>query len=104
MLLLVYCGVPGMSYLLRVTPPAAIQQLASEFDHVLFSKVKLLLDLEGRATANNSPNLDQLHQPLKYGGFAITKASQTSHIAYLASVATAAAMKVFADHSVRSLP
>ena len=44
MLLFRYCGVPRMSYLLRVTPPAAIKRLAVEFDLTVLSKVKTLLD------------------------------------------------------------
>jgi hypothetical protein len=40
-----------MSYLLRVTPPAAIKQLAQEFDDVVLETATRLLDLEGEVNS-----------------------------------------------------
>ena len=102
MLLLRYSGVPRMSYLLRVTPPAAIKRLAVEFDLTLRSKVKTLLDLDGQNKEDIDDMLTEVHEPLEYGGFGITKAAFTSHAAYIASVASASAMKVFAIHAVKA--
>jgi hypothetical protein len=102
MLLFRYCGVPRMSYLLRVTPPAAIKRLAVEFDLTVLSKVKTLLDLDGQIKEDIDDMLTQVHEPLRYGGFGMTKAATTSHHAYIASVASASAMTVFAIHAVKS--
>src|SRR5665213_3376594 len=102
MLLFRYCGVPRMSYLLRVTPPAAIKRLAVEFDLTVLSKVKTLLDLDGQIKEDIDDMLTQVHEPLKFGGFGMTKAAFTSHHAYIASVASASAMTVFAIHAVKS--
>jgi hypothetical protein len=85
-----------MGYLLRVTPPAAIADLASKFDHKLFNTIQVLLDMEGESE-ENIIRLKQALKPLRHGGFGLTSAVHTSPIAYLSSVASAAAVPVFSE-------
>jgi hypothetical protein len=89
MILLRHCGVPKMSYLLRVTPPAAMKDVAAQFDHEILRITHELLGLTGTEHAWNVDVNQQLQAPLRYGGFGITSATATSHPAYLASVASA---------------
>src|SRR3978361_551002 len=91
MILLRMCGVPKMSYLLRVTPPEAIKELAKQFDEEALNIAHELLDIvaDNEAYADNISITEQLQAPLRLGGFGITSAAATSHTAYLASVASA---------------
>ena len=92
MLLLRYCGIPKMSYLLRVTPPEAIKDIAADFDRETIHIAYRLLDLEGDKDAYDEDIIEQLRAPLRLGGFGITSAAASSHAAYLSSVASAAAV------------
>jgi hypothetical protein len=89
MILLRHCGVPKMSYLLRVTPPAAIKDVATQFDYETLRITHELLGLTGTEQAWNVEVIQQLQAPLRYGGFGITSATATSHSAYIASVVNA---------------
>ena len=90
MILLRFCGIPKMSYLLRVTPPEAIGDIAAQFDLDALYVTHKLLGTEGYAPAHTPDVTQQLQAPLRYGGFGITSAAARSHAAYLASVANAA--------------
>jgi len=89
MILLRFCGVPKMSYLLRVTPPEAIRDIAVQFDLDTLFITHKLLGTEGYAPAHTPEVTEQLQAPLRYGGFGITSAAAMSHAAYLPSVASA---------------
>ena len=89
MILLRLCGVPKMNYLLRVTPPEAIKELAAAFDEDALYIAHQLLDTVGDSNAQADDITQQLQAPLRLGGFGITSAAATSHTAYLASVASA---------------
>ena len=94
MILLRLCGVPKMSYLLRVTPPEAMQELATQFDLDALYIAHKLLGTEGYADAHTPQVTERLQAPLRHGGFGITSTSATSRPAYLASVASAASSSV----------
>ena len=96
MLLLRYCGVPKMSYLLRVTPPEAIKDIAADFDRETIHIAYRLLDLDG--------DNEQLRAPLRLGGFGITSAAASSHAAYLSSVASATAIAALHRHARADQP
>jgi hypothetical protein len=94
MILLRYCGIPKMNYLLKVIPPDAIATIAKQFDDQALAITHKLLETEGEAAAHTEEKTQQLQAPLRYGGFGITSAAATSHTAYLASVACAATSPV----------
>jgi hypothetical protein len=104
MILLRLCGVPKMSYLLRVTPPDAIYATAARFDQEALLIAHKLLGIEGYEAARSIHVTQQLQAPLRYGGFGITSATATSHSAYLASVATAAQVSVLHAYTASDKP
>jgi len=89
-----------MSYLLRVTPPAAMKELAQEFDDVVLETATTLLDLEGEVNSQQYKDHFSLVQlPLRYGGFGMTSAVASSHISYLSSVASVGCVSAFAGYA-----
>src|ERR1700710_335914 len=98
------CGVPKMSYLLRVTPPEAIKALAKQFDHETLNIAHKLLGTEGNSEAHTDNIIEQLRAPLRLGGFGITAAAATSHAAYLASVASALSVSALHTYTTADHP
>ena len=63
MILLRFCGVPKMSYLLRVTSPEAMEQLATQFDIDALYIAHKLLGTEGYADAHTPQITERLKHP-----------------------------------------
>jgi len=100
MILLRHCGVPKINYLLRCIPPAAIAQLAECFDDMIITLAKRIGD-----TGPLTPlQRKQLQWPLRKGGFGLTSAKQTSHLAYLSSVAASRAVAVLHQYTSSTHP
>ena len=105
MILLRMCGVPKMSYLLRVTPPEAIKALAEQFDEEALNIAHELLDTVADSEAHADEITKQLQAPLRLGGFGIaSSAAAISHAAYLASVASALSVAALHAHTAADHP
>jgi hypothetical protein len=103
MLILRQCAVPKMNYALRCIPPPCIAEEATAFDDLVIgaAKSKLLLQVD---EARRRPTTALLRAPLRYGGFGLASALQTSAAAYLGSMAAVTAAPAFAKYSQPDSP
>ena len=80
-----------LDYLLRCVPPAAMKTLAAKFDQQLmdtFIKKTGIQSQLDRADVDPIPILTQITMPVSDGGgFGLTRAQDTMHIAYVSSMA-----------------
>ena len=100
MILLRHCGVPKINYLLRCIPPAAMAELAECFDDMVISLAKRI----GNTDSLTPVQRKQLEWPLRKGGFGLTSAKKTSHLAYLSSVAASRAVAIFHQYTSSNHP
>ena len=96
MLLLIKCGVPKLSYLLRCVPPTCISAYAAEMDGQVLNCASKLLKLND-TDMKNSKIIQQLQSPISYG-FGLISAVESSHVAYLSSVVSCLSMKTLKQH------
>src|SRR3984957_10597861 len=96
MMMLRKCGIPKLNYLLRCTPPSAIEEMAMQMDEDILDTVKVMLDLT-QQERHNEDVIDLLQAPLCYGGFGLQSALKKSPLAYIASLATVIDVGVFSS-------
>ena len=96
MLLLIKCGVPKLSYLLRCVPPTCISAYAAEMDGQVLNCASKLLTLSD-TDMKKSKIIQQLQSPISYG-FGLISAVESSHVAYLSSVVSCLSMKTLKQY------
>jgi hypothetical protein len=96
MLLLIKCGVPKLSYLLRCVPPTCISAYAAEMDGQVLNCASKLLKLSD-TDMKKSKIIQQLQSPISYG-FGLISAVESSHVAYLSSVVSCLSMKTLKQY------
>ena len=89
MLLLAH-SVSRLGYLQRCLPPAALEQVARDWDTMLLEAAGCVLDLAADE-AGDSGVCDILRRPRRLGGFGLFSAVFVSPLAFIASVAASAA-------------
>jgi hypothetical protein len=102
MLLLRYCGVPQLNYLLRCTPPSCIAQQAAVFDERLLDAASVRLGIHRDRLSEDT--IYHIQAKLRHGGCGLTSAVRTSPAAYLGSLAAVAAAPEFAPHTDADCP
>ena len=95
MLLLRQCAVPQLNYLLRCTPPPCMKDQAVAFDALVRQAALDLLAIYKDHLTTEAKRV--LQAPLRYGGFGLAAGAQTSHAAYLGSLAAVADIPVLSD-------
>jgi hypothetical protein len=96
-----------LDYLLRCVPPAAMKTLAAKFDQQLmdtFIKKTGIQSQLDRPGVDPTPILTQITMPVAdTGGFGLTRAQDTMHIAYVSSLAgtiqSARSIQAFASYN-----
>jgi hypothetical protein len=102
MLLLRYCGVPQMNYLLRCTPPSCIEEQAMMFDTRLITAAAARMNShDDELTADT---IYRVQAKLRHGGKGFTSVVRTSPAAYLGSLAAVATAPVFSPYTAPDCP
>ena len=79
-----------LDYLQRCVPPSAMKNLVKSFDEQLLDTFIKKIDIESqlnRPGIDSTPIVNQIALPVASGGFGITRAQDTMHIAYISSLA-----------------
>src|SRR5579875_1415022 len=79
-----------LDYLLRCVPPSAMKNLVKSFDEQLLDTFIKKTDIESqlnRPGIDPTPIVSHIALPVASGGFGMTRAQDTIHIAYISSLA-----------------
>jgi hypothetical protein len=93
LLLLRYCAVSRITHLLRCVDPVVMEQPARAFDDIIMKSFLVITQLSQLEPPGgdisgcvSETQIQQIHLPVRYGGFGITSAVQMRSLAFLSSV------------------
>jgi len=90
LLLLRYCGLPSLNYLLRVNPPHLTDIPSKRFDDITEQIVLKTIDEDDSKQQVLRRVKTQIRLPIRSGGLGFRSTNETRHAAYYASLANAA--------------
>jgi len=91
-LILRFCAIPKLGFLLRTVRPSAMRFIANAFDQQIIATAQSKLNISRQSATSEQQwksTLFQLQLPQRFGGLGLTPANLTVDVAYVASLASA---------------